>query len=315
LATFTIGGVSITRVAPVGIDANGDVFATWNVWDGTRNVVQAAIRPVGHAWSAPTTLSGPTTDGLYLSLAVNARGDAAVAYTLSPYSGYQSGTWAEYVSRPASTGVWSAPVKVSETISSTVGYVTSPQVALDSSGLATVIYLGSGLEATRQLPGGTWTPTPAPLITSPVPGATFQSPDLAVDGQGNAIVAVAIFDPTINVDRSSVWVVRGTPNGAWTAQQRLTDPSVPVDAYASRVAMSVAGGLALVGWIDHYHGVVQVSRFVNGAWGAAVTIGKGTAWAAFQEVLGLDAGSDTMAVAIWKNAKSGTQTMASTFAG
>lgn len=40
----------------------------------------------GGAWSAPTTLSGPTTDGLYPSLAVNARGDAAVAYTISPYA-------------------------------------------------------------------------------------------------------------------------------------------------------------------------------------------------------------------------------------
>jgi hypothetical protein len=85
---------------------------------------------------------------------------------------------------------------------------------------------------------------------------------------------VAIFDPTINVDRSSVWVVRGTPNGLWTAQQRLTDPPVPVDAYASRVAMSPAGGLALVGWTDHYHGVVQVSRLVGGAWGAPATVAR-----------------------------------------
>jgi hypothetical protein len=315
LASFTAGGVSVTRSAPVGIDAKGDVFAAWNVWDGTRNVVQAATKPAGQGWSSAATLSGPAIDGLYLSLAVNARGDAAVAYTISPYSGYQSGTWAEYVSRPAATGTWSAPVKISETISSSVGYVTSPQVALDANGLATVIYLGNGLEATRQLAADSWTSTPAPVITSPVAGASFQSPDLAVDQNGNAVAAVAIFDPTINVDRSSVWVVRGTPDGIWTAQQRLTDPSVPVDAYASRVAMSPAGGLALVGWIDHYHGVVQVSRLAGGRWGAATTIGKGTAWAAFQEVMGLDAGSDTAAAAIWKNAKTGTQTMASAFSG
>jgi hypothetical protein len=206
LAAFTPGGVSVTRSAPVGIDANGDAFAAWNVWDGTRNVVQAAAKLGGRGWSAPATLSGPDTDGLYLSLAVNARGDAAVAYTISPYSGYQSGTWAQYVSRPAAAGAWTSPVKISETISSSVGYVTSPQVALDGNGLATVIYLGSGLEATRQLSDGSWTKTPASVITSPVPGATFQSPDLAVYAKSNAVAAVAIFDPTINVDRSSVWV-------------------------------------------------------------------------------------------------------------
>ena len=79
--------------------------------------------------------------------------------------------------------------------------------------------------------------------------------------------------------------------------------------------MSPSGGLVLVGWIDHYHGTVQVSRFANGSWGAATTIGKGTAWAAFQEELSLSAGSDRVAVAIWKNAKTGTQTMGSTFSG
>jgi hypothetical protein len=109
LAVFTPGGVSVTRSAPVGIDAAGDVFAAWNIWDGTRNVVQAATKQTGQPWSAPATLSGAGTDGLYLNLAVNARGDAAVAYTISPYSGYQSGTWAEYVSRPAA-GTWSPPV-------------------------------------------------------------------------------------------------------------------------------------------------------------------------------------------------------------
>jgi hypothetical protein len=174
--------------------------------------------------------------------------------------------------------------------------------------------MGNGIEGARQLTDGSWT-TPSPIITSPVLGASFQSPDLAVDGSGNAVVVASIFDPTIGVDRASVWVARGAPDGRWTSQQRLTDPTVPVDAYATRVAMSAAGGLVLVGWVDHYHGVAQVSRFVNGAWSPGATIGKGTAWAAFQEVMGLDAGSDTTAVAIWKNAKSGTQTMASTFTG
>jgi hypothetical protein len=207
------------------------------------------------------------------------------------------------------------PVKISETISSSVGYVMNPSIGLDANGRATVIYTGSGLEATRQLADGTWTATPNPIITTPIPGASFTSPDLAVDGNGNAVATVAIFDPTINVDRSSVYVVRGAPGGSWTPQQRLTDPTVPVDAYATRAAMSPAGGLVLVGWVDHYHGTVQVSRFVNGSWGAATTIGKGTAWSAFQEQMGVSAGSDTVAVAIWKNAKTGTQTMGSTFSG
>lgn len=313
LATFTTGGVSIIRPTPVAVDAAGNVTAAWNVWDGTRNVVQTATLPTGNtSWSPVTQLSGLGTDALYLSLAVNARGDAAVVYTLSPYSSYPSGTWAEYVFRGGPTGTWTSPVRVSEIISSSVGYVTSPQVALDASGRATVIYMGYGLEANRQLPGGSWT-AGATVIPSPMFGASFLSPDLGIDGSGNAVVAVAIFDPTIGVDRSSVWVTRGTPAGVWSPAVRITDPTVPVDAYTTRVAVSPDGTLAMVGWIDHYHGTVQVSRLVNGAWGSANTIGRGTAWSSFQEVLGLDAGSGTVARAIWKNAKTGTQTMAASY--
>ena len=312
LATFTTGGVAITRSVPVAVDSTGVVTAVWNVWDGTRNVVQSATLPKGGVWSAPAQLSAPGSDALYFSLAVDAQGDAGVAYTLSPYSGYLSGTWAEYVLRSGPNGSWSSPVKVSETIPSTVGYVTNPLVALDAKGLATIVYTGYGLEATRQLPGGTWT-TPSTVIGTSISGASFLSPDLAVDSAGNAIAAVGIFDPSIGVDRSSVWVARGTPAGTWSAAVRLTDPTVPVDAYASRVAVSPDGSLAMVGWIDHYHGTVQATRLVNGTWGPPDTIGHGTAWASFQEVLGLDVGSGTLARAIWKNAKTGTQTMAASY--
>ena len=312
LATFTPGGVSITRSVPVAVDGAGNVTAAWNVWDGVRNSVQTAMLPKGGQWSTPTQLSGSGTDALYLSLGVNARGDAAVAYTLSPYSSYLSGTWAEYVFRSGPNGSWTTPVKVSQTIPSTVGYVTNPQLALDANGLATVGYMGYGFEATRQIPGGTWT-TPATVIGTSITGASFSTPDLAVDSAGNAFVTAAVFDPTINVDRSSVWVARGTPDGAWNPAVRLTDPTVPVDAYAPRAAVSADGALALVGWIDHYHGVVQVSRFVNGTWATPETIGRGTAWSSFQEVLGLDVGSRSVARAVWKNAHTGTQTMAASY--
>jgi hypothetical protein len=71
LAQGPICGVAITGFVPIGIDTNGNVTAAWTLWDGTRHVVQAATLPKGGVWSAPVSLSGPTTDGLYLSLAVN----------------------------------------------------------------------------------------------------------------------------------------------------------------------------------------------------------------------------------------------------
>jgi hypothetical protein len=190
--------------------------------------------------------------------------------------------------------------------------VTNPQVALDAKGLATVIYFGYGVEATRQLAGGAWT-GPRIVLQASNQVSSYISPDLAVDDAGNAVVVVSIFDATIGVDRASVWVSVGRPDGSWTFQQRITDPTVPVDAYATRAAAAPDGTLVMIGWIDHYHGTVQVSNLVGGIWGAANTIGRGTAWSSFQEVLGLHAGAGNVARAVWKNAKSGTQTMAASY--
>jgi len=312
LATFTPGGVAITRSVPVAVDASGNVTAAWNVWDGTRNVVQAATLPSGsNTWSATSTLSG-LHDGLYFSLAVNARGDAGVAYSLSPYTTYSTGTAAYYVSRTGPDGLWSnSPVQVSETIMSWVGYVVNPQVALDANGLATVIYMGNSLEATREVSPTSWI-APTTIVQSGVSGASYLSSDLAVDDNGDALVALSIFDPTVGVDRASVWVAQGDAAGNWTPQQRITDPSVPVDAYATRVAVSPDGALKLVGWIDHYHGTAQVAKW-NGVGWDTTTIGRGTAFGSFQEVLSLDAGSGAVARAIWKSSKNGTKIVAASY--
>jgi len=168
------------------------------------------------------------------------------------------------------------------------------------------------VEVVRQLSTTTWT-APQIVLAPPSPTSSYVAIDLGADQAGNAVVAASMFDATINVDRASVWVSIGAPTGAWSPQQRLTDPAVPVDAYATRVAVSPDGVLALVGWIDHYHGTVQVSKLANGVWSAASTIGKGTAFSSFQEMLTLDAASGTVARAVWKNAKTGTQTMAASY--
>ena len=311
LAYPSVGGVSMTEFVPVAVDSFGNVTAVWLNWDGTRHLVQAATLPKGKSWSLAATLNG-LEDGLYPSLAVNARGDAAVVFSISPYSAYLTGTCAQYVFRSGPEGSWSTPMRISETIPSSVGYVQYPQVALDANGLATVIYSGYGIEAVRQLSAQTWTTAQSILYTSTL-SSSYTSFDLAVDDNGNAIAAASIFDATINVDRASIWVSRGTPDGQWSPQQRITDPTVPIDAYAAQAAISPDGTLAMVGWIDHYHGTVQVSKLANGVWGPANTIGRGTAWASFQEVLALDIASANVARATWKSAKSGTQIMAATY--
>jgi hypothetical protein len=310
--TTTLSAGPVGDFVPLGIDVTGTITAAWTLWDGTRHTIQTATLPKGGVWSPATGISKSTSDALYFSLSVNERGNAGVLYTTSPYTSYLTGTWAEYVSRSGPNGTWTSPVTVSETLPSTVGYVAGPQVALDATGLATAVYFAYGVEATRQTGPTTWS-TPKTVLQAANQVSSYFSPDLAVDRTGNALLATSIFDATIGVDRAAVWVTKGSPTGTWTTQQRLTDPAANVDAYATRVALSPDGTLAMVGWIDHYHGVVQVSTFSNGAWGAGTTIGKNTAFSSFQEVLGLKAAAGNVARAIWKSAKSGTQTIAASY--
>lgn len=309
LAQSTLGGASTTEFVPIAIDSTGNLTAVWNLFNGTHLLVQSAMLPKGGTWSAPVTLSDPNVDARYPGLAVNARGDAAVVYSAWTAS---LATYAQVTSRTGANGAWSAPVTISETLSASVGYISAPRVALDGNGLATIVYQGSGIEGVRQLAPATWT-SPASVLQVSNMYSYFLTLDLALDSSGNAVVATSIFDATINVDRASVWVSAGKPDGTWSPQQRLTDPAVPIDAYATQIAMSSDGSLALVGWIDHYHGTVQVAQLTSGKWGAAKTIGKGTAWSSFQEVLSLDVGSGSVARAIWKSAKSGTQIQATTY--
>ena len=313
LAEWVPGGVALTELVPVAIDAAGNVTAVWSQWDGTRHLLKASTLPRYAAWTAPVTVSGASADAISPSLSVNARGDAAVVYCLSPYTGYASGTNAQIAQRSGADGAWSLPVVLSETMSSSVGYISSPQVRVDAGGLATVIYIGFGIEATRQSASGAWT-LPRAALQWPNNTSSLVGLDLASDQNGRSVLAASFFDATIGGNRASVYVTIGTAAGAWSAQQRITDPSVPIDAYATRAAVSPDGTLVLVGWIDHYHGTVQVSQLNSGVWSTANTIGRGTAFSSFQEVLGLDAGSGTVARAIWKNtAKGGTQTMAASY--
>lgn len=311
LAEWTPGGVALIDFVPVAIDASGNVTAAWSAWNGARHLLQTATLPKGGSWSTPSTIAG-TVDAVAPSLAVNARGDAAIVYCASPYTSYLSGTNAQYVFRSGPGGSWSLPVAISETLSSSIGYVSGAQVTLDANGLATAVYIGYGIEATRQLPSGVWTP-PRAVLQWPNSVSSLLGLDLASDRFGRSLLVSAFFDATIGANRGTVFVTTGAADGTWSAPKRLTDPTVPIDAYAPRAAVSPDGTLAIAGWIDHYHGNVQVSQLNAGVWSAANTIGRGTAFSSFQEVLALDAGSATVARAIWKNARGGTQTMASSY--
>ena len=311
LATSPIGGVQgISQGIPIAFDGAGNLTAAWIARPAQIQLIETATLSPAGAWSAVTDLE-PGFDALFPAVAANAAGTTAIAWSTSPYSA--ATTSSVHLATRAAGGTWSAPRVVSEVLARSLGALTGPMVGLDRAGLATVAWFGAGIEATRQIDATTWS-TPRSVMPAPTAVSSFGSPDMATDDLGNAVIVASIFDATIGVDRSSVVVTRGNAAGTWTAPLRITDPAIPVDAYASRVARSPDGRLTLVSWVDHYHGVAQSARLddASGVW-STTTIGKGSAFSSFQEVMGLDAASATTARVIWKVSRGSTFTDAADY--
>jgi hypothetical protein len=312
LSRATVGGTQgLGLTAPLAFDGASNLTAAWTEWDGTGHRLGVATLPAGAtAWSA--TSPDLTVDALYPHLAVNAAGAAVIGYVDSPYTA--TGATAMHVTTRAGSGAgWSTPVVVSEQLTNTIGYVSAPMVGIDGAGLVTAAWFARGVESSRQTGPTSWTPRRT-ILDPGTFGESIVSVDLATDATGKSVAVADVFDATVGVDRASVWVARGAADGTWSPQLRLTDPTVPVDAYAARAAVSPDGGLALVAWVDHYHGTVGSARWVpsTGTW-SMLPVGRGTAFSSFQETLSLSAATSSSARVAWKNARGGTQTMVADF--
>lgn len=170
-------------VPQAAMDARGDATVVWMHFDGSHYVVESAYRPEGGEWEAPTLVSQPGEEGGNPHVALDANGDALVAWR-----GDSEGT--EFVRaayRPVG-GSWGPPANVS----SAGEQVQSLRDAVDPDGNAIVVWAGDtgelgGYEivhAAYKPAGGEWD---APTELSADGGNAFPS-DVVFDTSGNAAV-------------------------------------------------------------------------------------------------------------------------------
>jgi RTX calcium-binding nonapeptide repeat (4 copies) len=97
------GPVGNTSAPAVAMDGHGGAVASWLWSNGGFLVVQAASRPAAGTWSEPEVLSGPGRSASRPQLAVDANGNAVVAWAR------YNGSWAaaQVAERPAG-GTWQA---------------------------------------------------------------------------------------------------------------------------------------------------------------------------------------------------------------
>jgi hypothetical protein len=122
----------------VAVDPAGVAIAVWTRFNGSNDVVQAAVKPAGKPWGSPATVSEAGQQASEPEAAVDGAGDATAVWTR--YIGQSSGGMSNYVVQAAvkpAGEVWEEPSTVSEE-GQEEGF--EPRVAVDAAGDATAIW-------------------------------------------------------------------------------------------------------------------------------------------------------------------------------
>jgi hypothetical protein len=177
------GPIGNASTPVVAMDDEGAAVAAWRWVDGAFLVVQAASRSKDGAWSAPEVLSGPGRSASQPLIAMDAEGNALIAWLRF------NGSWtaAQVTSRPAG-GSWEAARNLSER----GGNARRLDLAMNARGDAVVTWTQTRLTAAADLwssfrlaGSNRWTRGP---VTESWYGLEAR---VALDEQGNATVVWA----------------------------------------------------------------------------------------------------------------------------
>jgi hypothetical protein len=217
----------------VAMGRDGTAVAVWSRSDGTRNVIQAAVRSAA-AWGEAADLSDAANVTRSPQIAVGGDGTAVAAWERSDgdYSIIQASVLAP-------GGVWSAPQRLSVL----GGSANSVRVAMDDAGDALAIWRwydgGNWIIVSSFRPhGGNW----ARARQVSVPGISAGIPALAMNASGRATA--------IWVEASGIWSLN-FENNRWSSERAVDDthagatsPSVAIDTEGNETAVwSVSGSV------------------------------------------------------------------------
>jgi hypothetical protein len=165
----------------VARSANGDSFAVWLAYDGTRHNLWAnRYRGTAAAWGNAVNIETSAADIDHFDFTVDAGGNSVVVWN-EPTPGGGSGTVMS-VRFATGAGVWAAPVQLSFQQG-----LPRPRVASDATGAVLAVY-GDGIVGRFFDPvSGTWQPETGIGKNTFGTGHSF-GPVPLLDGSGNALV-------------------------------------------------------------------------------------------------------------------------------
>ena len=217
----------------VAVDGQGNAIAVWSRFDGTNFIVQAAARAAGGSFGAPQDLSAAGQKAGFSQVAVDGQGNA-----IAVWHRFDAGTnTIVQAAARAAGGSFGAP----QDLSAAGQNASFPEVAVDRQGNAIAVWRrfdGTNfiVQAAARAAGGSFG---APQDLSAA-GQNASFPEVAVDGQGNAIAVWQRFDGTNFIVQAAARAAGGSfgaPQDLSAAGQKANDPQVAVDGQDNAIAV------------------------------------------------------------------------------
>jgi hypothetical protein len=250
----------------VGVDPKGNAVAAWSLFDGASYRVQARGRSASGTLSSVQDLSAPGQDGYGPQVAVDEGGNG-----VSVWTGFDG----------ANDRIQSTFLLHVQTLSDAGLDAFDPQVAVDPNGNAVAVWQRfDGTESRTQARRRSASGTLSSVQDLSAAGQSANSPQVAVDPNGNAVVVWSLFDGT----NSRIQARRRSASGTLSSVQTLS--AAGQDAVSPQVAVD-ANGNAVVVW-QRYDGTnfrIQARRrAASGNLSSVLTLSEGGQHAQYPQV-------------------------------
>jgi len=224
----------------IALDSEGKAIAVWQ--DRSTGYIEAALGSAqSDIWLAPTPVSTAGARSVDSRVAIDPQGDAIAIWTRQLPTSYV----VEAAVRPVTTGTWQPPASLSPAGET----ATEPEVAVDASGDAVVIWEGSSNETEEEIQASS-RPAETGQWEGPVTIATGQVserrigefPELAVNALGDVVAAWDQWN-------GSSYAVEGSARPAGTSAWQAPSPlsSSGPDSYMPDVGIDPQGN-AIAAW-------------------------------------------------------------------
>lgn len=230
----------------IAVDAQGDATVVWEHHiDADVTVIYAAGLAVSTGvWQAPLALSDTSHRYRAPRIAVNAAGDAVVAWT-SGTGTADTANDSMIARRTGARGSWTGPNRLGDADWVLLsGWTSNPSVAIGAQQPAVVAWEGRRRAEPARLIRS-WTSAGYAQTISPDNGQDAMNPDVAEAPGGGA---VAVWEQRVNATTSTVQAaVRAPVSGLWQPPQNIDvgqDPQVATDARGNAtIVFADSGGI------------------------------------------------------------------------